>query len=145
MSEKEKKRRDLYRKNRDKLILFQSMLIIILAVAIAYLTVELLGAEPVMEFVYEACIKEEHGDKERHVYDLSLTVQPDSFVIGKQTDDILWPPECTVMAVHHDGGHHSHGEHGIHAGDVLDLHLVSYDKEQTLNILHDLVGEQPQA
>ena len=34
MSEKEKKRRKLYRKNREKLILFQSMLIIVLAVAI---------------------------------------------------------------------------------------------------------------
>ena len=34
MSEKEKKRRSLYRKNREKLILFQSMLIIVLTVAI---------------------------------------------------------------------------------------------------------------
>ena len=116
---------------------------IILAVAIAYLTVELLGAEPVMEFVYEACIKEEHGNKKRQVYDLSLTVQPNAFVIGKETRDILWPPECIVMAVHHDTGHRSHGEHGVHAGDVLDLHFTSYDKDQTMNLLYDLVGEQP--
>ena len=34
MSEKEKKKRDLYRKNREKLIWFQSILIIILTIAI---------------------------------------------------------------------------------------------------------------
>jgi H+/Cl- antiporter ClcA len=118
---------------------------IILAVAISYLTVELLGAEPVMEFVYESRLEQEHEGKERNVYDLSLTVQPDAFVIGKETRDILWPPECVVLAVHHDSGHRSHGGHsGMHAGDVLDLHFVSYDKDRTMNMLYDLVGEQPQ-
>ena len=118
---------------------------IILAVAISYLTVELLGAEPVMEFVYESRLEQEHEGKERNVYDLSLTVQPDAFVIGKETRDILWPPECVVLAVHHDSGHKSHGGHsGMHAGDVLDLHFVSYDKDRTMNMLYDLVGEQPQ-
>ena len=118
---------------------------IILAVAISYLTVELLGAEPVMEFVYESRLEQEHEGKERCVYDVSLTVQADSFVIGKETRDILWPPECVVLAVHHDSGHRSHGGHsGIHAGDTLDLHFASYDKERTMNMLYDLVGEQPQ-
>jgi H+/Cl- antiporter ClcA len=118
---------------------------IILAVAISYLTVELLGAEPVMEFVYESRLEQEHEGKERCVYDVSLTVQADSFAIGKETRDILWPPECVVLAVHHDSGHRSHGGHsGIHAGDTLDLHFASYDKERTMNMLYDLVGEQPQ-
>lgn len=119
---------------------------IILAVAVSYLTVELLGAEPVMEFVYESRLEQEHEGKERCIYDLSLTVQADAFVIGKEVRDILWPPECVVLAVHHDSGHHSHGNHSaIHAGDVLDLHFASYDKERTMNMLYDLVGEQPHA
>ena len=117
---------------------------IILAVAVSYLTVELLGAEPVMEFVYESRLEQEHEGQERCIYDLSLTVQADAFVIGKEVRDILWPPECVVLAVHHDSdsGHHSHGNHSaIHAGDVLDLHFASYDKERTMNMLYDLVGE----
>lgn len=116
---------------------------IILAVAIAYLAVELLGAEPVMEFVYEERLEQEHEGKERKVYDISMTVQPDTFVIGKETRDVFWPPECTVLAVHHAAGHRSHGElAGMHVGDVLDLHFASYDIERTMIMLYDLVGEQ---
>ena len=119
---------------------------IILSVAIAYLTVELLGAEPVMEIVYEARLEQEHEGKERKVYDMSMTVQPGAFVIGKETRDVLWPPECTVLAVHHTAGHRSHGElAGMHAGDVLDLHFASYDLERTMYMLTDLIGTQPQA
>lgn len=118
---------------------------IILAVAIAYLTVELLGAEPVMEYVYESRLEQEHEGKTRQVYDISMTVQPDAFVIGKETRDILWPPECVVLAIHHDTGSRSHGGHiGMHVGDVLDLHFASYDLNHTMNMLYDLVGEQPQ-
>jgi len=117
---------------------------IVLAVAISYLTVELLGAEPVMEFVYESRLEQEHEGKERRVYDISVVVQKDSFVIGKEVRDILWPPECSVLAVHHTVGHRSHGGHtGMHVGDVLDLHFSSYDLDRTMNMLHDLVGEQP--
>ena len=116
---------------------------IVLAVAISYLTVELLGAEPVMEFVYEDRLEQEHEGKERRIYDISMTVQPEAFVIGKETRDILWPPECVVVAIHHDTGNHSHGGHsGLHAGDVVDLHFTSYDLDRTMGMLHDLVGVQ---
>ena len=116
---------------------------IILAVAISYIAVELLGAEPVMEFVYEERLEQEHEGKTRKVYDISMTVQPDTFVIGKETRDIFWPPECTVLAIHHPAGHKSHGElAGMHVGDVLDLHFASYDIERTMIMLYDLVGEQ---
>ena len=119
---------------------------VILAVAVAYLTVELLGAEPVMEFVYEARLEQEHEGKTREVHDISMTVQPGAFVIGKETRDVFWPPECTVMAVHHMAGYRSHGGiAGMHVGDVLDLHFATYDMESTMIMLTDLVGEQPEA
>jgi hypothetical protein len=102
--------------------------------------------ENVMEIVYEARLEQEHEGKERKVYDMSMTVQPGAFVIGKETRDVLWPPECTVLAVHHTAGHRSHGElAGMHAGDVLDLHFASYDLERTMYMLTDLIGTQPQA
>lgn len=117
---------------------------IVLAVAISYLTVELLGAEPVSEIVYEARLEQEHEGKTREVYDMSMTVQPGAFVIGKETRDIFWPPECVVLAVHHETGSRSHGGHtGMHVGDVLDLHFVSYDLDRTMTMLNDLLGEQP--
>ena len=120
---------------------------IVLAVAISYLTVELLGAEPVMEFVYEDRLEQEHEGKERQVYNVSLTIQPNAFVIGKITRDILWPPECVVLAVHHhETGHRSHGGHsGMHVGDVLDFHFTSYDLDRTMGMLYDLVGQQSNA
>lgn len=118
---------------------------IILAVAIAYLTVELLGAEPVMEIVYELRLEQEHEGKTREVCDVSMTVQPGAFVIGKETRDIFWPPECTVLAVHHEAGSRSHGElAGMHVGDVLDLHFATYDMERTMIMLYDLLGDQPE-
>ncbi len=123
-----------------------NIVFIILAVAVSYLTAELLGAEPVMEFVYESRIEQEHAGKTRGTYDISMTVQPGAFVIGKETRDILWPPECVVLAIHHETGARSHASHaGMHEGDVLDIHFNSYDLDRTMMMLTDLVGEQPKS
>jgi len=117
---------------------------IALAVAIAYMTVELLGAEPVTEIVMDSQLEHEHEGKTHKVYDFSLTVQHGAFVIGKESRDIFWPPECVILAVHHEEGHRSHGGHaGMHVGDVLDIHVGSYDIEQTMQTLYDLVGQPP--
>ncbi|MBQ7321227.1 MAG: chloride channel protein [Clostridia bacterium] len=116
---------------------------VVLAVAIAYLVVELLGAEPVMEFVYEARIEQEHEGKERQEYETSMMVQSGSFAVGKQTRDIFWPPECVVMAVRHPEGHKSHGGHaGMHVGDMVDLHFATYDLDETKKTLCSLLGDQ---
>lgn len=117
---------------------------IALAVAISYLTVELLGAEPVTEIVMDSQLEHEHEGKTHSFHDFSMTVQPGAFVIGKESRDIFWPPECVILAVHHEAGSRSHGGHaGMHVGDVLDIHIGTYDMPQTMQMLYDLVGQQP--
>ena len=112
--------------------------------AISYLTVELLGAEPVMEFVYEDRLAQEREGKTKQVFDISMRVKQGAFVVGKEPRDILWPPECVVLGTRHNKlGHHSHlGHTSMYVGDVLKLHFVTYDPDTTFAVLYDLIGEQ---
>ena len=50
---------------------------------------------------------------------------------------------CTVLSINKH--HASHGHAGaIGEGDVLHLHYRTYDPEETLRLLTDILGDQPE-
>jgi hypothetical protein len=72
-----------------------------------------------------------------------MTVQPGAFAIGMEIRDILWPPTCTLLSV--DRKEHVSGGHGagcILEGDVLHLHYLTYDPDESLELLTRIIGEQ---
>ena len=112
-----------------------------IGITAAYLVVETLGIPAFTDTVVESKAEAAHAGKTAQIVDLHLTVAPDSFVVGKEIRDILWPPTCTVLSVRRNPSA-SHSEPGIGGGDLLHVHYQTYDPEATLAVLEALVGEQ---
>ena len=118
-----------------------NLLPITIGVTAAYLVVETLGIPEFTETVVESKAESVHAGKTAQVVDLHLRVAKDAFVVGKEIRDILWPPTCTVLSVHHnpDVVHH---EPRFCGGDLLHVHYQTYDAPATFADLEALVGEQ---
>ncbi len=112
-----------------------------LSVAIANITVETLRAYDFTDIVIEGKLKKANKGKKSETVDISLTVGENSFAAGKEIRDILWPPRCTVISVHKKPSTHHHSHTGLSEGDILDLHFETFDREETLNKLQDILGK----
>ncbi len=109
----------------------------------AFLFIETMGIHDFTDIVVEAKKELAHAGKTEQVLSLELTVAPDSFVVGKEIRDILWPASCTVLSVKRSDDAHAHGGMvGMGAGDRLLLHCTTYNPEETLLGLEELVGKQ---
>ena len=120
-----------------------NILPIFLAVMIAYVMVEVVGAASINEIAMEREIHNENRGKTRHVVDVYVEALPGSFAVGKEPRDILWPPTCTVLFMRsnekdrqvYTGGH-------IKEGDILRLNFTSFDLARTDRELCAILGEQ---
>ena len=119
-----------------------NILPVIIGVTVAYVFVERFAASPFTDLVIEAKVEDSHKGKESVVVDIELSVKADSFIIGKEIRDILWPPMCLITSVkknpeirHREGGF-------VYEGDCLSVHFISYDTNRTMRILESYVGTQ---
>lgn len=119
----------------------ENAIFVCLGVAIANITVETLRAYDFTDIVIEGKLKKANRGKISETVDISLTVGENSFADGKQIRDILWPPRCTVISVHKSPSTHHHSHTGLSEGDVLDLHFETYNREETLSKLQDILGK----
>ena len=78
---------------------FYNIFPILLAVLISYIIVETVGVISINEIAIEREVHREQKGKERRAFDVEATVLPDSFAIGKEPRDILWPSFCHVLSV----------------------------------------------
>lgn len=114
-----------------------------IGVTVAYLIVELSGTVAFTDTVIEAKAEYAHQGRTPVIVDTHMVVQEDSFAVGKETRDILWPPTCAVLSVDKSKSHGQHHFTCVEAGDVLHLHYQTYDPEATLRTLTYILGEQP--
>lgn len=113
---------------------------VILAVTVAFLTVELSGLEDFTDIILDAKIRAISKGKSPTVVEVPLTVNPDSFAEGKELRDILWPNDCMVVSYERKG-EHLH-KLGIMAGDVITVHYKTYNPAATAEEIKNLVGKQ---
>jgi len=113
-----------------------------ICVTLAYLTIETLGIPSFTDTVVESKAEAAHTGKTCRIMDFSMTAAPGSFAVGKEIRDIFWPPAAMILSVKKAESGHTHGGTGIEAGDVLQIHLSTFDPEETLRELTALVGEQ---
>ena len=106
----------------------------------AYMAVEALAIHDFTDIVIESKLKKAYRGKTKETVDITMTVEEGSFAEGKQVRDILWPPRCTVLSVHKKPSTHHHSHTGISAGDELELHFETYDREETVKILEAIIG-----
>ncbi len=117
-----------------------NLLSIIVGVTSSYLIAEVLCGESFTDVVIESKVEDTRKDKTPSVVDTHMTVGKKAFVIGKEVRDILWPPNCVVVAV--KKAPNGEGGSALGEGDILQLHYMTYDSVYTMDALEALLGKQ---
>ena len=116
------------------------MLPLVIATTAALMSVEASGLEDLTDKIIDAKLHRIAKGKTPIDVEAPLTVGKNSFVIGKELRDVLWPNSCVVVAFNRADSSKKHGV--ISEGDVITVRYVTYDPATTANELYDLVGEQ---
>ncbi|MBQ5742815.1 MAG: chloride channel protein, partial [Clostridia bacterium] len=114
---------------------------VILGVCFAYVVIELTGAEDFVDTVLFKKIRHSAKGTPTVAKEEKFTVQPHSFVIGKEVRDILWPPRCQVLSIDHVHAA-AHGGATLEQGDVLHLHYYPDDEGDVDRQMEALLGHQ---
>ena len=117
-----------------------NVLALIIAVTVAFLTVELSEVEDFTDTVIEAKVRKITRGKTPTVVETALTVGANSFVVGKELRDILWPNSCVVVSF--ERAQKNKGMAVLEEGDVITVHYKTYSPDETEQELAALVGEQ---
>ena len=119
-----------------------NILPIVIATTFALLTVEISGLEDLTDTVIHSKLNKLARGKQPHDIKVPLTVAKDSFVIGKELRDVLWPNSCVVISFNRVD--QTQINHTISEGDVITVRYSTYTPASTMDELHALVGEQSQ-
>jgi hypothetical protein len=114
----------------------------VVGVVVAYVVAELTGKLAFTDTVILAKVHDAHAGKKPIVVDSHMRVGHGAFAIGMEIRDVLWPPTCTVLSVHKKNP--VGGEHAGHIaeGDLMHLHYLTYDPEESFELLTRILGEQ---
>jgi H+/Cl- antiporter ClcA len=117
-----------------------NVLSVIAATTVALLTVEMSGLEDFTDTVIQSKINAIHRGQKPTVIQVPLTVRPDSFVLGKEMRDILWPNACSIVSF--ERAPENRGTVGIGEGDIITVHYETYHPDVASEEFRILVGEQ---
>ena len=117
-----------------------NVLPIVIATTAALLIIEASGLEDFTDTMIHAKMRKITKGKKAITVEAPLTVAPDSFAVGKELRDVLWPNACVVVSFNRTT--HREGHLGISEGDVITVHYTTYDPDATIDELYTLVGEQ---
>ena len=117
-----------------------NVLAVIIAATISFLVVELSDLEDLTDIMIAAKVRAINKGKKATVIEVPLTAGENSFVIGKEIHDILWPNACVVVSF--ERAHEDHSRIGIDPGDVITVHYRTMNPAATAEELKLLMGEQ---
>lgn len=124
----------------------------IIAVTVAFLTAEASAIEDFTDTMLDVKTNAVRKGKKPVTLEVRLTVKPDSFVVGKELCDVLWPSLCTVVSYKKasecreseeskESDENCHVE-GLSEGDIITLRYTTYDPAVTAEEIEALVGNQ---
>ena len=117
---------------------FTNLVSVAMGVAVAFIVIEPLGVTAFSDVIIEEKIHDYYHGKEFHTVDVHMTVRTNSFIMGKEIRDILWPANCAVLSVDKLNVEHF----TVETGDVLHIRYRTIDPEDTYAILESIVGRQ---
>jgi H+/Cl- antiporter ClcA len=130
----------------EALSCYGNIIHVVVAVALGYAITEIFAAKSINDIVLENRLDAMHAAAKSRVYDTFVTVRRDSFAVGKQIRDILWPANLFVLSVKYSTDStvvvDEHGGNGLRAGDILHVRYSTYDEEETKRELTAIVGTQ---
>lgn len=114
---------------------------IAIGVGVSFAVIEVVGIESFNDTVVEMKIADQNRGREVLETEVELIVQKDSFVIGHEVRDILWPPHCIIVSIiKNPDASEVHGTLG--EGDILYVHYRTAYPEYAAERLEELVGKQ---
>lgn len=113
-----------------------------IAIVTGYIIIETVGIPSFNDTVMEAKVELENRGKTPVIVNTHMTVRKDSFAIGKEVRDILWPPTCAVLSVDKNSSVLAPNGQGLCEGDVLHIHYQTHDPKKTLEMFEYILGEQ---
>ncbi len=102
--------------------------------------VEVSGLEDFSDTVIKTKICSISKGKEPTVIEAPLTVNKDSFAVGKELRDILWPTSCAVLSFKHAKDDANYV--GISEGDIITVRYKTDNPVATAEEFECLVGKQ---
>lgn len=112
---------------------------ILIAATVAFLTVELSGVKDLTETAIEAKLHSIRKGAKPTAAEITLTVEENSFAVGKELCDLLWPDACTVVAF--EAAQEDHDRVGIQPGDRITVRYQSHTPDVTAGELTALTGQ----
>ena len=113
---------------------------ILLVTAVSYGVVELFGAVSINDRVLEHRLEQMHRGEQK-IVETTVTVQPDSFAVGKEIRDVFWPEGLFVLSVDKK---RALGGKTLSAGDTLHIRYATYHEPRLWEELTLILGEQPE-
>ena len=127
----------------EALCVASNVMPVVFGVVVSYCIVEISGKISFADAVIEARAEAVHEGKSPIIVNTFFTVQENSFADGMEIRDILWPPTCTVLSIDRNlSNEHHQSSHELRSGDVVHLHYLTYDPDQTFATLSAILGEQ---
>ena len=117
-----------------------NVLAIIIAATVSFIVVELSELEDFTDTMIAAKVRSINKGKKPWVIEVPLTAGENSFAVGKEIRDILWPNSCVVVSFERAGD--NHGKVGVAEGDVITVHYKTINPAATAEELKLLMGEQ---
>ncbi len=123
-----------------------NILPIAIGVTLSFLVIETWGVVALHDTVISNKVASFNRGKESTVVDTFVTVKPDSFAVGREVRDILWPPTCTILSIKKPENAPHSEEHGIlGVGDIIHIHYQTFEPETTAHSLSAILGEQSES
>lgn len=117
-----------------------NVLAFIIAITVAFLIVKLSRVEDFSDAVLAAKEHSVRKGSKPTVVVVALSVSNNSFVVGKELCDILWPNACKVISFEHTCDGYDSKE--IRSGDIITVRYKTYDPAATAEEITALVGIQ---
>lgn len=130
----------------EALSCYTNILPVIVVSTVSFIITEIFSAKSITDCVLEDRVEKLNNGKISRIIDTFVVVKENSFAIGKQVRDILWPSNLFVLSVQHKAEVDAHvdanGESSILEGDILHIRYCTYDEAATKTELMAIVGEQ---
>lgn len=129
----------------EALSAFDNVIYVVLVSIVAFAITEIFEVKSVTDSVLENRIHDLYHGKKGKVIDTFVTVDEDSFAVGKQIRDIFWPANLFVLSLKRgENGPvvDKHGGEDMRAGDILHVRYSTLDEAATREELLAIVGEQ---
>lgn len=124
---------------------FTGLFYIAVVVFVVSLITELFGKTPFYDKALEEMTEAHHHGKTMKISRFTLLVSPDDFVVGKSVRDIMWPHTSVIESISHVDSdilqEMDDGEQRLFAGDRVTIRAAYYDKEEILELLLGLAGD----